>query len=101
MPNYLKSISTKMLLEKANAAKWSASHSHRSRQPLKAQATMQLWDAVTEELERRWIEAFPPPRLVVRPLSPLFIRTLAVSVEGPVAHPGAFEVFKEGGQVHP
>ncbi len=101
MPNYLKAISTKMLIEKATAAMWTASRSHRTKQPLKAQANMQFWDAVTEELESRWLDSFPRPRLVVRPLSPLFMNTLAVSIEGPVTHPGAFDVFKEGGKVQP
>lgn len=99
--NYLKSASTEVLLEKAQAAKWTAIHSHRMKMPLKAHANMRLWDAAFEELELRWLEAFPPPRLVVRPLSPLFINTLAVSIEGSVTHPGAFDVFKAGGQVHP
>ncbi len=99
--NYLKSASTKLLLEKATAALWTATNSYRKKQPLHAGASMRLWDAAFEELERRWLESFPLPRLCVRQLSPLFAGTLAVSIEGPAAHPGAFEVFMDGGKVQP
>lgn len=101
MPGYLKSTSTPLLLEKVSAALATANYCFHVKQPLKAHANMRLWDAATEELERRWLEAFPLPQQVVRPLSPLFVKTLAVSIEGTSAHPGAFEVFKAGGQVHP
>lgn len=97
---YLKSASTKLLLEKANAAKWTAQRCFQYKRPLQAHANMKLWDAAFDELERRWLEAFPPPRMVVHPLSPLFVNTLAVSIDGAAAHPGAFEVFLTGGQVH-
>jgi len=90
MASYLKSASTALLIEKATAAKLTASHSFRSKKPLHAQANMRLWDAAFEELERRWLEAFPPPRLVVHPLSPSIS---AVQIEGAVANHGAFEVF--------
>ncbi len=59
---------------------------------------MRLWDAAFEELERRWLESFPLPRLVVHPLSPLFVNTMVVKVEGEVAHLAAFELFRDGGQ---
>lgn len=96
--NYLKSASTQLLLEKATAALWTATNSYRKRQPLHAGASMRLWDAAFEELERRWLESFPLPRLVVHPLSPLFVNTMVVKVEGEVAHLAAFELFRDGGQ---
>ncbi len=92
--NYLKSASTQLLLEKATAALWTATNSYRKKQPLHAGASMRLWDAAFEELERRWLESFPLPRLVVR-------NTMVVKVEGEVAHLAAFELFRDGGQALP
>ena len=97
--SYLTSSSTKMLLEKAAAARWTALHAHRQRRPLRASANMRLWDATFDELERRWLEAFPLPRLVVRPLSPLFVKTLVVEIDGVATSSKTFDFFKEDGHV--
>lgn len=57
---------------------------------------MRLWEAAFDELERRWLEAFPPPRMVVC-MHPMFMNTpLEVRLEGQSAHPRAFEEFMAG-----